>query len=46
MYEIFQDDDEKVFETGKILYANMILRGKKNELYYFDKNKLEGHYDK
>jgi len=46
MYEIFQDDDEKVFETGKILYANMILRSQKNELYYFDKNKFEGHYDK
>ena len=46
MYEIFQDDDEKVFETGKILYANMILRGQKNELYYFDKKKFEGHYDK
>ena len=46
MYEIFQDDDEKVFETGKILYANMILRGQKNELYYFNKKKNEGHYDK
>ena len=46
MYEVFQDDDEKVFETGKILYANMILRSQKNELYYFDKNKFEGHYDK
>ena len=46
MYEIFQDDDEKVFETGKILYANMTLRGKKNELYYFDKKKFEGHYNK
>ena len=46
MYEIFQDDNEKVFETGKILYANMILRSQKNELYYFDKNKFEGHYDK
>ena len=46
MYEVFQDDDEKVFETGKILYANMILRGQKNELYYFDKKKFEGHYDK
>ncbi len=46
MYEIFQDDNEKVFETGKILYANMILRGQKNELYYFDKKKFEGHYDK
>ena len=46
MYEVFQDDNEKVFETGKILYANMILRGQKNELYYFDKKKFEGHYDK
>ena len=46
MYEVFQDDNKKVFETGKILYANMILRGQKNELYYFDKKKFEGHYDK
>jgi len=46
LYEVFQDDDEKIFETGKILYANMILRGQKNELYYFDKKKFEGHYDK
>ena len=46
MYEIFQDDNEKVFETGKILYANMILGRQKNELYYFDKKKFEGHYDK
>ena len=46
MYEIFQDDNEKIFETGKILYANMILKGQKNELYYFDKKKFEGHYNK
>ena len=46
MYEVFQDDNEKIFETGKILYANMILRGLKNELYYFDKEKFKGHYDK
>ena len=46
MYEIFQDEKEKVLETGKILYANMILRGQKNELYYFDHEKFEGHYDK
>ena len=46
MYEVFQDDNEKILETGKILYANMILRGQKNELYYFDKKKFEGHYDK
>ena len=46
MYEVFQDDSEKILETGKILYANMILRGQKNELYHFDKKKFEGHYDK
>ena len=46
MYEVFLDDKEKVIETGKILYANMILRGQKNELYYFGKKKFEGHYDK
>ena len=46
LYETFQDDNGKIFETGKILYANMILRGQKNELYYFDKKKFKGHYDK
>ena len=46
MYEVFQDDNEKIFETGKILYANMILKGQKNEIYYFDKKKFEGHYNK
>jgi murein DD-endopeptidase MepM/ murein hydrolase activator NlpD len=46
MYEVFQDDEAKIFETGKIIYANMTLRGQKNELYYFNKKKDEGHYDK
>ena len=46
MYEVFQDDNKKIFETGKILYANMILRGQKNELFYFGKKKFEGHYNK
>ena len=46
MYEVFQNEKEKVLETGKILFANMILRGQKNELYYFDHKKFEGHYDK
>ena len=35
LYEVFHDDKEKIIETGKILYANMILSGQKNELYYF-----------
>ena len=46
LYEEFKDDEEKIIETGKILYANMILRGQKNELYYFDNKKFGGHYDK
>ena len=46
LYEEFQDDKGKTIETGKILFANMILRGQKNELYYFDDKKFEGHYDK
>ena len=46
MYEVFQDDDKKIFETGNIIFANMSLRGQQNELYYFDKKKFEGHYDK
>ena len=46
MYEGFQDEKGRVLETGKILYANMMLRGQKNELYYFGEKKFEGHYDK
>ena len=46
LYEVFQDDEGKTLETGKIIYANMTLRGQKNELYYFNKKKAEGHYDK
>ena len=46
LYEEFHDDKEKIIETGKILYANMILSGQKNELYYFDDKKFDGHYDK
>jgi len=45
VYEIFQDDQNKVYETGNIIFANLILRGQENRLYYFDKKKYEGHYD-
>ena len=46
MYEVFQDDKKKIFETGNIIYSNITIRRQKNELYYFDKKKVEGHYDK
>ena len=46
LYEIFEDDNGKVYETGNILFANLRLSGINNSFYYFDKKKSEGHYDK
>ena len=45
MYEVFEDDDGKVFETGNIIFADLKLSGVNNSLYYFDKKNNEGHYD-
>jgi len=45
MYEVFEDDDGKVFETGNIIFADLKLSGKNNALYYFKKKGSEGHYD-
>ena len=46
MYEIFEDDNGKIFETGNVIFANLKLSGKNNELYHFDMKGSEGHYDK
>ncbi len=46
MYEVFVDENEKIIETGNILFANLILSGEDNSLYYFDKKGSIGHYDK
>jgi len=45
MYEVFEDDDGKIFETGNIIFADLKLSGKNNALYYFEKKRSEGHYD-
>jgi len=45
MYEIFEDENKKIFETGNIIFADLVLRDQTNTLYYFDKKKDEGHYD-
>ena len=45
MYEVFEDDDGQVFETGNIIFADLKLSGKNNSLYYFEKKESEGHYD-
>ncbi|WP_415323572.1 M23 family metallopeptidase [Candidatus Pelagibacter sp. Uisw_127] len=45
MYEVFEDDNGKVFETGNVIFADLKLSGTNNSLYYFDKKGSEGHYD-
>ena len=45
VYEIFVDENGEIFETGNIIYANLILRGQNNQLYYFPKKNFNGHYD-
>ena len=46
MYEIFTDEKKRLIESGNILYANLIMSGENNSLYYFDEKGAEGHYDK
>jgi murein DD-endopeptidase MepM/ murein hydrolase activator NlpD len=46
MYEVFIDENNKIVETGEILFANLKLSGQDNSLYYFDKENAKGHYDK
>ena len=46
MYEIFIDEKKKIIESGNILFANLILNGEDNSLYYFEKQGSIGHYDK
>ena len=46
MYEIFLNDKKEILETGEILFANLKLSGQDNNLYYFDKEGSEGHYDR
>jgi len=46
LYEVFEDDNGKIFEIGNIIFADLKLSGINNSLYYFDKKGSEGHYDK
>ena len=45
LYEIFTNEKNEIIETGEILYANLILSGQENILYFFNKKNLRGHYD-
>ena len=46
MYEVYVDENQKIIETGNILFANLVLSGEDNSLYHFDKEGSVGHYDK
>ncbi len=45
VYETFSDTNDKVLDTGKILYANLILQGKENDLYIFKTKDGYEHFD-
>ena len=45
IYEVFEDENKKTLDTGKIIFANLKLRGQNNTLYYFNQKGSEGHYD-
>jgi len=45
IYEIFLDENKKILETGNIIYANLILQGRKNPLYIFKTKEGYEHFD-
>ena len=45
IYETFIDENNEVFSTGEIVYANLVLRGQTNQLYFYPNKKFFGHYD-
>ena len=46
LYEKFEDDNSKVRDTGKIIYASMYVNGEEINLYNFKfKNNEEEYYD-
>ena len=44
-YEKFEDDNNKVRDTGKIIYASMFINGEEINLYNFDYKNEEEYYD-
>ena len=45
IYELYEDENKKIHNTGNILFADLILSNQSNAFYYFDKKGEEGHYD-
>ena len=45
LYEKFEDDNNKVRDTGKIIFASMYVNGEEINLYNFEYNDEEEYYD-
>ncbi len=45
LYEKFEDDNNKVRDTGRIIYASMYVNGEEINLYNFKYNNDEEYYD-
>ncbi len=45
IYEVYEDENKKIIDTGRIVFADLVLRGQGNALYYFSRKGSEGHYD-
>ena len=45
LYEKFEDDNNKVRDTGKIIYASMYVNGEEINLYNFNYGNEEDYYD-
>ena len=45
IYEVFEDDNKKIFNTGNIIFADLNLSNQSNAFYFFNDNGIEGHYD-
>ena len=45
LYEVFVNNENKIQETGEIIFANLILQNENNPLYLFDRKDFTGHYD-
>ena len=45
LYERFEDDNEVVKDTGKIIYASMYVNGEEINLYNFQYKNESGYYD-
>ena len=45
IYEKFLNEEGNTLDTGNIIYANLILQGKENPLYFFKDEIISDHFD-